>query len=243
MLAASVPGLAVIVDPDRHGAGLWAERELNPDVFLLDDGFQHMQLARDLDILLIDGTDPFGGAELPPLGRLREPLQGLRRADMVVVTRADRPIDSERIERVVRAVGREGLPIHYAWHEIVMFRSLDGSQHLAPSAFRGRPVLALAALGNPAVFLEDLTNLGLDVCGRMLFRDHHCYSIPDLTTVANRARSAGAECIVTTAKDAVKLSWNCVDGFPVYVAEIEFRSEQEAVIKGQVLRTILRFGR
>src|SRR6202040_1991516 len=99
-LARSLPDIPIVIDKNRYEAGRWAERELGSDVLVLDDGYQHMQLSRDLNILLIGAPAPFGGFDLPPFGRLREPLYGVKRADAVIVTRADRPFDQAQIQAV-----------------------------------------------------------------------------------------------------------------------------------------------
>src|ERR1041385_3117807 len=136
LLARRVPGVHVIVDADRYEAGRWAERELNPDVFILDDGFQNLRLARDLNLLVIGATDPCGGTEMVPLGRLREPLHGVRRATAVVVTRADRAFDDTMIHRVVHGVCAQGTPIYYAYHDITGLRPLEGGDARTPYSFR-----------------------------------------------------------------------------------------------------------
>jgi tetraacyldisaccharide 4'-kinase len=242
LLARELPGVTVVVDPDRHGAGAWAERELDPDVFLLDDGFQHLRLARDLNLLVVDATDPFGGLRSPPLGRLREPLQGLRRADAVVVTRADRPFDEALVERVVRGIGGE-VPVFYAYHDLVALRPLAGGQERAPYALRGRRVGVITAVGNPRVFVEDLENAGVDVVSESLSPDHHDFRQSDVDAAVAAARRAGAEALVTTEKDAVKLERLDLSAAAVYAARIRFRSDQEALIKSLCLKAILRHGR
>jgi tetraacyldisaccharide 4'-kinase len=240
LLARELPGVTVVVDPDRSSAGAWAERELDPDVFLLDDGFQHLRLARDLNVLVIDATDPFGGLRPPPLGRLREPLQGLRRADAVVVTRADRPFDERLIERVVRGLCRSEVPIFYAYHDFTDLRPLGGGKTRTPYGFRGRRVGVLTAVGNPAVLVGDLAHASIEVVSESLLADHHDYAQADVDVAVAAARAAGAEALVTTEKDAIKLERLDLAAMPVFAARIRFRSEHEALIKSLCLKAILR---
>src|SRR5205085_10026839 len=135
LLARSVPGVSVIVDADRAAGGVWAARELGATAFVLDDGFQHRRVARDLDLVAVDATDPFGGGEMLPFGRLREPLAGLRRADAVVVTRADRTADAAALRRELARFVANGTPVIEASHELVGIRPLVGSSR--PDAAAG----------------------------------------------------------------------------------------------------------
>lgn len=242
LLARELPGVNIVVDADRYAAGAWAEREIDPDVFLLDDGFQHLRLARDLDILVVDATDPFGGLHLPPLGRLREPLQGMCRADAVVVTRSDRSFDGALVERVIRGTCGEEVPVFYAYHDLTELRPLAGGQGRAPYSLRGQRVGVLTAIGNPAVLLEDLANAGIEVVSESLFADHHDFEQPDVDRAVARARDAGATAIVTTEKDAVKLERLDSGALPVLVARIQFRSDHEALVKSLCLKTVLGHG-
>jgi tetraacyldisaccharide 4'-kinase len=231
LLARRVPGVHVVVDSNRHSAGAWAERELNPDVFILDDGFQHLRLARDLDILVIDATDPFGGCEMLPYGRLREPLRGVRRAGAVIVTRADRPFDDAYVRGVIRGACGEGVPVCYARHEVTGLRPLAGTRPIDLGELRGRRAAVLAAIGNPGVFLGDMKRAGVDVVADALLPDHHDYSQRDVDAAIGSARAAGAEVVLTTEKDAVKLERLDTSALPFHAVQIAFRSEQEAQLK------------
>lgn len=242
LLAREVPGVTVVVDADRVAAGRWAEEALDPDVFLLDDGFQHLRLARDLDLLVLDATDPFGGYATPPLGRLREPVQGAKRADAVVVTRADRPFDDALIRRVVEGTCREGVPILYTWHDLVGMRPLAGGAVLPASAFRGRRVAVLTALGNPDIFLADLEHVGIEVVAERLHADHHEFEERDVAEAVAAARAAGADAVLVTEKDAVKIERLDLSAVPFFAARIEVRGDQDAMIKSLCLKAILRHG-
>lgn len=181
MLARQLPGCAVVVSPDRYLAGALAERHLGCTVHVLDDGFQHLQLARSLDIVLVRRRDL--DDRVMPLGRLREPLDAIASADAVVVD-ADEQIDD--------AIGRLGPRRLYR-----MSRRFG----LA----RQEPAFAFAGIGRPAEFFGGLERAGWSIVGSAPFADHYRYSTSDLTQLIDRARSAGARLLVTTEKDAARL--------------------------------------
>lgn len=240
LLARELPGVPIVVDANREAAARWAAAELGSEVFLLDDGFQHLQLARDANLLVLDATDPFGGLRLPPLGRLREPLQGMRRADAVVVTRADRAFDEAMIERVVRGTCRPEIPILYTWHDVESVRALGTGEVQSPQVFRGRKVAVLTGIGNPDVFVSDLANLGMHVVSESLMSDHHRFTEEDVATAVAAARTAGAEALLVTEKDAVKIERLHVPDFPVFVVRIAFRSDEEGQLMSVVMKAVLR---
>ena len=199
-LAQKLLGMAaVIADADRVAAAEWALEELGVTAFVLDDGFQHRRAARDVDIVCIDATDPFGGGELLPAARLREPLDGLRRADAIIITRADLADTAETMARV-----RELAPnakVFKARNRITKFTTPEGSDAPRPTSS-----FAFAGLGNPDQFALQLKNEGLDIAGFRAFPDHYRYRQSDVNEMELAAKGAGAECLLTTGKDAVKLA-------------------------------------
>lgn len=239
LLAREVHGVSIIVDANRTEAARWASKTHSTDVFLLDDGYQHLKLARDLNLLILDGTDPFGGLRMPPFGRLREPLQALQRADAVIVTRSDRAIDEATIERVVRGTCRPDVPIFHAWHDIESLRPIHGGSEQSPQSLRARKVGVVTAIGNPAVFVEDLQNIGIEVVSESLWRDHHAYSRADYESAVQSALAAGAEALLTTEKDAVKLERLGNVDLPVLAVRIGFRSNDEGQLLSLVMKAIL----
>jgi len=178
------------VGSDRYQAGSRMQRELNPGVFLLDDGFQHFSLARDLNIVLIDALDPLGGGVFP-LGRLREPLTGLARATAVVITRAEN-----------RHAGIERLIRRYNPHAPI-FRARIVAR--VPEGGLTGPLGAFCGLGQPRTFWRTLDALGIKTSPRLVFRDHHRYTASDLEEIGRQAAEAGAEAVVTTEKDFANL--------------------------------------
>lgn len=203
LLAGNLKGMvAVVSDANRAAAGNWALTELGADVFVLDDGFQHLQLERDLNLLLLDATDPWGGNSLLPVGRLREPLTGLGRADCIVVTRAD---DPEQVSSLVTDIqGRANCPVLTSQMRVVGVRKLGGEK--VDSSLLLQPLFAFCGIGNPQSFLAQIRRSYGNLAGSKSFADHHAFQQHDINDVTAKARSAGATALITTAKDAVKLA-------------------------------------
>ncbi len=201
-LAQRLPGVPIVVDADRVRGGRRAV-ELGADIVILDDGFQHLRLRRDLDLVMLDAGDPWGGGRLPPRGRLREPVGALGRASAAVITKVDPAADQppQDIVRRITAINPD-LPIFAAGLVPQRVRTPDG--RVDPTELRGRRVFAVAGLGRPDGFRTLLELAGAEVVGRRWFSDHHPYSPEDRAWIVREARKHGAV-VVTTAKDAVKL--------------------------------------
>ncbi len=179
--------------------------------FVLDDGFQHLQLARDVDIVLIDAMNPFGGGRLLPAGFMREPKTALRRAHVIVITR------SSRAPAVEAAVRREtNAPIFYARPWLDSMRSISDDGKIDVKDARRRKWFAFCGIGNPAAFGSDLREWGFQVCGPRFFRDHHRYTQSEIDELAKQARTAGADALLCTEKDRFNLS--SVQSLPAEIA-------------------------
>ncbi len=199
--------------------------------FILDDGFQHLQLARDVDIVLIDAIHPFGGGHLLPAGRLREPRSALKRAHAIVITRSDH---APALEAALRR--DTAAPIFYArnWLDSIrLMRGNDPGEEDPRSRFRR--FFAFCGIGNPDSFLADLHDWGLRVVGHQFFPDHHRYIQHDLESVGAAAHAAGADGLICTEKDVFNLAgvkWRAVD---IWYCRIGLRIGREdefwAVIK------------
>ncbi|HSL55977.1 MAG TPA: tetraacyldisaccharide 4'-kinase [Pyrinomonadaceae bacterium] len=217
LLATKLTGkAAVISSADRIAAGQEAIKDFGTEVFVLDDGFQHLRLARDLNIVCIDATNPWGGGRLLPYGRLRESLDGLTRADCVVLTRCDQVESVEALRAEVRELTRE-CPIFESRMRPVRVASLKNGPETI--AVPGR-VGAFCAVGNPSSFFESLTRLGYELGLERAFTDHHVYTQSDVEALNRLAKQTGAHALITTAKDAVKLKGMAFD-MPCYVLEVE----------------------
>jgi len=199
------PHVPHVQNPDRARAiRAWLQRQ-PCDVAILDDGFQHRRCGRDLDIVLIDALRPFGYGYLLPRGLLREPVSALRRADVIVITRAAWLADDAvaRLKARVGNLARGGTPVLLAEHQPTGILLPDGSRRdLAWLA--GREVAAACAIANPQAFRLTLERLGAHVAPFEVFRDHHAYTADDLNRLVGAAEAAGAKVLVTTGKDFVK---------------------------------------
>jgi len=204
-LLGRLTGCPVVVNCDRAAAANEASAR-GADVLVMDDGFQHLRLARDLDIVLIDATRPFGYGYCLPRGLLREPLRALRAADAVVITRSDE-VAGEQLARL-RGRAAELAPaasIHLAVHEPTRLEDRAGRQ-MPPDALAGRRVFAFCGIGNPGSFFRCLEHTGAELLCRRALDDHVDY-IPQVTEPLRKAAAdSEAEMMVTTQKDFVKLS-------------------------------------
>lgn len=209
----------------RHGVG-W---------FVLDDGFQHLQLARDVDIVLVDATDPFGGGHLLPAGKLREPRSALTRADIVVITRSEH---APAVEAVVRR--HTQALIFYAQTEFEGIFAVQDTTALGFSDGRGKKFFAFCGIGNPAAFFADLLRWGMEVVGRAAYRDHHQYSSRDAEELMRRAQSAGAEALICTEKDVYNLVGVEFKPLPVFFCRIALRPSDAEEFWRAVTQTIAR---
>ncbi len=220
-LARRLIGKAIVVaDTDRVSAAAWAKDRFGITAFVLDDGFQHRRVRRDLDIVCIDATNPFGNGMLP-VGTLREPLENLDRADVIVLTRCELAGDIREVtagvEKHNRAakIFRARSVVSGTTELSQFFERLDEDSPLGP----GTSVIAFCALGNPDAFFGSLRQAGYDVKRTEVFRDHHYYTQTDIENLEREARELAIDTLLTTAKDAVKLA-GLELSLPCYVFEI-----------------------
>jgi tetraacyldisaccharide 4'-kinase len=234
LLARRLPGVPVVVGADRVRAGRLALERFRPDVLLLDDGFQHRRLFRDVDLVLLDAAEPFGGGRLLPRGRLREPARGLRRAHAVLVTRADRLAHREPVREAIRRVA-PATPVAWARHRPTRVVRMGCGAEEALEALEGRKVFAVCGIAAPDGFTPMLDALGARVVGARAFPDHHPFTGEDHRAVSTAAIAAGAEWVVTTEKDAVRLRDATAFGLPTYAVRIAL----EVLDGGAALAAIL----
>lgn len=228
LLARQLPGVMVVVGADRYAAGRLAERELAPDVFILDDGFQHLRLHRDLNILLLDCRNPYGNGRTLPAGPLREPVAASARADLVVLTRC---------EEGSLAVAIPGdVPVLAAGHRLSGIVPLEGGESRPLSALYGERVLAFAGIADPDRFFSGLAEAGIDLSGSLSLPDHAVYNGRTIAGIRQLFRSTGATCLVTTAKDAVKLEQHRKQLGRVWVAQLELVIADPALLEEKVAK-------
>ena len=192
-------------DRDRVWAARVAVELDGADCIVLDDGFQHWRLERDLAVVLDDATDPFGGGHLLPRGYLREPPRALRRAGLVVLTRCDQAGEAARRRTLERIARWTDAPVAFARHREVEVVDLPGGAAAPPASLAGRRVHAFCGIGRPEAFRATLEGLGARVVAFDELPDHHTYAEGELDRLLLAGRVAGAERSITTEKDAVKL--------------------------------------
>lgn len=231
--------VAVVSDANRVAAARWASEHLRSDAFILDDGFQHLRIARDLNILTLDATDPWGGMKLLPRGRLREPPGELKRADVIVITRAELAVDIEDVRARAESLSGGNRPLLVA-----RTATLRIKLHAGPHSETGarahdiesvtQPLAAFCAIGNPQAFFAHARRDGFDINHARAFADHHVYTQSDIDLCVREAVRHGARALLTTAKDAVKFrAFNFA--LPCYVLEVALKFDDE-----QRMRAILK---
>lgn len=203
------------VGKDRYAEGRRLEAK-GVDVFILDDGFQHLQLARDADVVLVDSTRPFRNAFVLPAGRLREPTSALQRATVVIFTRTGQS------SLTVHAIQKfPGIAVYPSETKLLGFRRHGASERLEPlSGTVTQPAFAFCGIGNPDAFFADLQQWGVKVAGSRAFRDHHRYTKDDAQALEAAAERCGAKALVTTEKDAQNMREGLFSRIPIEVTVI-----------------------
>jgi tetraacyldisaccharide 4'-kinase len=243
-----LPGVPIAANPDRIAGGKRA-MAMGAEVIIADDAYQHRRLGRDLNLCLVDAVNPFGGGKVLPAGRLREPMEGLARADVVMVTRCDQ-VEEETIHEIARVVRRYAgeIPIITSSHRASGCADLLGNR-FSVSELAGKKVFGMAGIGQPGAFFETLRGLGAEVVGTRAFRDHHRFTAEDLRAVWAEAEKFGAEILMCTEKDMVKLEGAAaalgIAGERVAAIEIEIAmsAEDEGILRGRVENVMKEFSR
>lgn len=205
MLAKRLAGVPIIIGKNRYQAGLKAFERFNIQTVVMDDGFQHLQLARDLNIVVLDGRNPFSNGYALPMGKLRESPSALKRADLILLTKIT---DNGQKNWVVNKIRKHNqtAPVMMGRHKPRDLISLAGDKTLSLKTLRGKIIIALSGIGDPAYFLVTLKELGAMVAAHMTFLDHHCYSRKEIRQIEQKVLSEKAWGLVTTEKDAVRIS-------------------------------------
>lgn len=235
LLAANLDGIPVLINRNRAKAALYAVRRLKADTIILDDGFQHLGLKRDLDIVLIDSNHPFGNNHIFPRGILREPPRNLSRADMILVTKA-REGQQEELKSQLRKYNQKA-EILECRHNPVYLRDVRTSIKASLEFIKGTKAATLAGIANPYEFEQSLRELGVEVIYSRRFADHHSYTQQELIDTLNRADKRGAEILLTTEKDAVRFPRLPPGKIPVFFLRVQIDSVRE---EGDFGREVLR---
>lgn len=205
MLAQSLSGIPVITARDRFRGGMLACERFNPHVLVLDDGFQHLRLKRNLDIVLINAGNPFGCGALLPRGILREPLSALRRARIIVITKVDSHRNPEELEQRIAALHPKAAIFRASFKPTGLLHPASG-RSLDMEAVRGRTAAGLCSIGDPGNFFSMLAGLGVSYSRPLVYPDHHRYSAHDFRSIA--ARAGEVDYLITTQKDIAKMSFD-----------------------------------
>ena len=225
MLSMLLGDIPLIVGKKRYAAGIKACAEQNQDTIVLDDGFQHWPLKRDLDIVLIDSTNPFGNRKLFPRGILRERVKDLKRADIIVLTKAD--MAGENLSLLKNELNRifPDKPVLESMHVPSEIYCLDDKKALGLDILKGKKIGALAAIVNTDYFEHVLKNLGASIDAGFYYPDHYDYKERDLKSISNKCSKLNIGTIVTTEKDACKLDkiQHTLHGIQILVLHIDLK--------------------
>jgi tetraacyldisaccharide 4'-kinase len=235
-----LPDVPHLQNPDRVASAIIATEELEMQVLLLDDGFQHRKIHRDLEILLLDAREPFGFGHLLPRGLLREPLRSLRRADIVMATRSDQ-VDAKKLAEIRTRVQRYNPKAAWIESEHHPVRLRSSLQELRPIEWlQGKNVLAVSGLGNPSGFHETLRTCGAQMVESISFPDHHAYSAADVQEIQRIANQTHPSCdaIVCTGKDMAKLDTPRVGLHELWSLDVELRVRNGSDVLQEFLERI-----
>ena len=234
ILAKNCPKAEIIVNADRTAGAKKAITERNAKLLIMDDGFQHRKLARDVDIVAVDATEPFGCEKLLPAGFLREPVSSLKRADAVVITRINqtRPGKIDEIKKRILNIS-PNIVFASAIHKPICARLIKDKQ-IAINELAGKRLYAFCGIGNPDAFFQTLAELALNIVAARVYNDHHRYTESDITEICEDGRYKQAEMIITTQKDWIKTALLCGERIDIPIAwlavELEFIQGWQEII-------------
>ncbi len=219
LLAHTLPEVPLVICADRFRGGQVAEDRFQVDAHILDDGFQHLALARDVDLLALDATQRISDWQLLPAGRQREPPSALRRAQIVVLTRTD-SADPQPLEELVLKV-HPAAKIFRSRMKLVGWRDVLSGEAVSIKEILAQKVTAFCGIGNPQAFFGDVGRWGFSLVAEDVFPDHHVYTGDEIRQLVARALQNGAAALLTTQKDAAKFSGDWTPQLPILACEIE----------------------
>lgn len=231
LMAKTLPGIPVIIGKNRAVTGRYAVEKMNAEVIIMDDGYQHWQLERDLDVVLVDTLNMFGNGCVLPRGTLREPLENLNRGDIFLLTKTDQSSKLSRIQlRNTIAKYNAGAPVVESIHhpknfvEIADWYKGISNNYRDLEELRGKDVMVFSAIGNPSSFEQTLSSIGLNILEAVRYPDHHDYGMLEMQYINERASSLKAVAMVATAKDAVKIPTEFIYSdreIPLYILNMD----------------------
>lgn len=231
MMASQLDNIPVICTKDRVKGGMTAIELFQPDIIILDDGFQHFRLQRDLDIVLVNAADPFGNGHMLPRGKLREPVGALKRADMVVITKSNLTEGSASVRQEIASLCRD-IPVLLSELKPCGAKDPATGKTIGWEELQGKNIAAVCSIGDPEGFFSILEQIGTRVIAKLAFPDHHFYQKGDYRGICTRA--AQADLVVTTEKDIAKIDPNMIDK-KVVVLETAVVMQHQDVFLSHVL--------
>lgn len=232
LMARACLGIPVLVGRDRFTNGQIALQQFGVKGLLLDDGYQHLSLYRNINILLIDSHIGFGDHTLLPRGVLREPLSQLRRADLFLLTKVENPQTVQPLEKKIHEIHPSSQVFHSHYEPVSLVSPNDDEEEL--NSLKGRKILALSGIANPVYFSSMLRKCGAEIVGEAIFPDHHPYTPKDLSSVEEKSKRA--DCIVTTEKDMVKLKKLDILQLPIRALRVEMKIWEEKEFYQRVMK-------
>ncbi|MDD5687071.1 MAG: tetraacyldisaccharide 4'-kinase [Elusimicrobia bacterium] len=225
LIARSLENVPVIVDKDRHRAGLLAVDKFNSDIIILDDGFQHLNLYRDIDIVCVNALNPYGDFRLLPAGYLREPLKNISRASAFIITRCDK-VPGENIQRIEETIRKYNSksPIFHAFFKKRILNK-NGSD-VDVSSLKGRNVIAISGIAIPEDFESTIKEIGMNLLDHRKYPDHYFFKSKDIKKFYDNAAEFQAV-VITTSKDATRLP----EEFPYYILDVKIEIQEKKEIK------------
>jgi len=223
LMAKTCQGIPVLVGKDRFTNGRIAFQRFGVKGLLLDDGYQHLPLHRNINILLVDSHIGFGDHTLLPRGILREPLSHLRRADLFLLTKVENPQTVQPLEKKLHEIHPSSQVFHSHYEPVSLVGPKDEEEKL--DSLKGRKILALSGVANPVYFSSMLRKCGAEIIRETIFPDHHPYTPEDLSSIEEKGK--GADCIVTTEKDMVKLKQLDIHHLSIRALRIEAKIWEE----------------
>ncbi|MBN1637352.1 MAG: tetraacyldisaccharide 4'-kinase [Ignavibacteriales bacterium] len=222
LLGKMIKGVTIVISKNRHLAGLFAGKKYASDFFILDDGFQHIKLERDFNVVLIDADLPFGNGHLLPWGPLREPLSSLDRADAFILTRYKGDASKSKASGFLRT-NSPACPVFYADHlpDRVVFP--DSDRFYEPELLQGKRIVAFSGIAQPGLFKDTLKSLGAEIIAFKAFRDHYWFSRNEIDSLVHLKEKYAAEYLLTTEKDWVRISSLEPNNFDIGYLSIKFK--------------------
>jgi tetraacyldisaccharide 4'-kinase len=219
LLASRLHDVPVMVSKDRRTSGVCAEKKYQAEVLILDDGFQYWSLSRDLNIVVIDSLNPFGNSKLFPAGILREPLSSLKRADILVLTKFDQISNKHELIRTLRTYNQDAHMVESVY-KVNSIETWLGHSLVEEKNLQGKKCLAFSGIGNPVSFEKSLKLLKVEVLKHHQFPDHFFYQKRDILNLEKEAGKLGADFMITTEKDSVRIPIMSDLEIPIYVFKI-----------------------